>query len=183
MDPVEAYYLQIQGSGQLEMLDGRRYRAAYAGNNGYKGVLIGSYLLNKGIIKKSQASLTGIKTWLRNNPRKADQAFRKNDRYIFFKLERTGSDGPKGAEGVPLTAERSLAVDPQYIPYGTMMWLDIPHPRKRQKIQKLMVAQDTGSAIKGPIRADFFWGAGTSAGHNAGSMKSRGEWYMIVPRG
>lgn len=182
-DPVDAFFLHIQGSGQVVMPDGSVKRVGYAAQNGHKYVAIGKELIDAGYMKKEDVSMQSIRAWLEANPAQAQDLMNKNPSYIFFRpLE---GDGPLGAEGVALTPLRSLAVDRKKIPYGAPVFLDISAAdpaNKTDRIKRLMIAQDTGGAIRGTVRGDFFWGAGADAAHNAGLMKSRGHAWLFLPR-
>ncbi len=178
-DPVDVLLLHIQGSGRAQLPDGRTVRVGYAANNGHKFVGIGRTLLDKGKIGRDQASMPAIATWLRANSAEATGLINENPRYIFFRL--VEGDGPLGAQGVALTPGRSMAVDPAHVPLGVPLWLDAPGP-DGEPLRRLMLAQDTGAAIKGPIRGDFFWGYGAAAFDKAGRMKSRGGYALLLPR-
>ena len=179
-DPVDAFLLHIQGSGRVETQDGIVH-IGYAGNNGHSFVGIGSLMKQAGFLE-GQASMPAIRDWLKKNPEKAKEVMAQNPRYIFFKILPSDTSGPLGAMGVPLTAERSLAVDTRFIPLGTPLFLNTSAPSGK-KIAHLVVAQDVGSAIKGPIRGDFFWGYGEDAFQNAGRMKSTGSYVLLWPKG
>lgn len=183
-DPVDAFFLQIQGSGVVRLKEGGEIRVGYAGNNGHGFVAIGKVMIEEGIIDRSAASMQTIRAWLRANPDKAQAMMNRNPRFIFF---REVKEGPVGAMGVVLTAGRSLAVDPGFVPLGLPLWLDTAWPidhetaRRGDPLRRLMLAQDTGSAIKGPVRGDFFWGSGEEALKFAGAMKSPGNWFLLLP--
>lgn len=180
-DPVDAFFLHIQGSGQVRMEDGTVLRVGYAAANGRAYYAIGKELLNRGALTKENVSMQSIRDWLATHPQEAEVVMNLNQSYVFFrKLE---GDGPLGAEGVALTPRRSLAVDRRKFPYGAPFWLDAEAPDKSGgRIRRLMVAQDTGGAIRGAVRGDFFWGAGDEAAHNAGIMKSAGKFYILLPK-
>ncbi|WP_374652120.1 murein transglycosylase A [Dongia sp.] len=184
-DPVDAFFLQIQGSGIVKLNDGSEMRVGYAGNNGQAFVAIGKLMIEEGIIDRKSASMQTIRAWLRANPGKAQAMMNRNPRFIFFREVK--ENGPVGAMGVTLTAGRSLAVDPAFVPLGLPLWLDTTWPvdhgtiRKGQPLRRLMLAQDVGTAIKGPVRGDFFWGSGEEALAFAGSMKNAGRWFMLLP--
>ncbi len=155
-------------------------RIGYAGHNGHKYRSIGRELIARGELEPHAASWSGIRAWLEAHPEEAADLLAVNRRYIFF--EPIEGEGPIGAQGVPLTAGRSLAVDTRYIPLGFPLWLDTDMPGEgRGALRRLMVAQDTGSAIKGPVRGDFFWGTGDEALAEAGRMKSRGRYFLLLP--
>lgn len=183
-DPVDVFFLHIQGSGQVELPSGERIRVGYAANNGRPFYAIGRALINEGRITRQQASMQSIRDWLRQNPGDAKALMQRNERYIFFR--RIEDDGPIGALSVPLTPARSLAVDPAYIPLGVPLWLETSYPASAGKswnpLNRLVVAQDTGHAIKGPVRGDFFWGAGEEALAIAGGMKQEGRYFLLLPK-
>lgn len=176
---VDIYVMQIQGSAVAKMEDGSYIRIGYADNNGQEFKGIGSILLEEKLIKPGQASMGKIKKWLKENPDKAIEPMNKNKRYVFHRL--INSDGPIGAQGVSLTAGRSLAVDRNYIPLGALLWLETTGPDK-ENINKLVVAQDIGGAIKGAIRGDYFWGSGgDEILEKAGRMHAKGKYYILLP--
>ncbi len=183
-DPVDAMVLHIQGSGRLRITegDGRAYtvRVAFAASNEQPYQSIGRWLLDKNEIK--DASWPGIKAWLQRNPQKAQALFWVNPRYVFFKEEAItdAGIGPRGAQGLPLTPGRSIAVDPLSVSYGTPLWLVSPGPT--QTLQRLVVAQDTGSAILGAVRADLYLGTGAAAGELAGRMKQPLRMWALLPK-
>ena len=179
-DEVDAFILHIQGSGRVETPDGVVH-IGYAGNNGHGFVGIGSIMAAEGLLQSGKSSMPHIRKWLKENPDEARDLMNRNPRYIFFKIL-PQSDGPIGAAGVSLTPQRSIAVDTTYIPLGTPMFLDTKDP-DGEVIQKTVVAQDIGSAIKGGIRADYFWGYGEDAFDKAGRMKSVGRYFILWPNG
>ena len=181
LEPVDAFFLHIQGSGVIRFPDGEQLRAGYANHNGWPYHAIGRDLLRSGAIPRQNMSMQAIAEWLRENRQAADELMRRNNRYIFFR--RLAGDGPIGASGAVLTAERSLAVDFRHIAYGLPIWVDLgPDPRGSEgRLRQLMVAQDTGSAIRGQGRADFYWGSGSAAGSIAGRMQSTGVLYVLLP--
>lgn len=177
---IDINIMQIQGSAVATLPDGRNVRISYADNNGHPFRGIGSILLEKGYIKPSEASMGNIKKWLMAHPEVAQKEMLKNKRFIFHRI--SNADGPIGAQGVPLHAGRSLAVDRQYIPLGSLIWLETTGP-DHEKIEKLVVAQDVGSAIKGPIRGDYFWGSGQDEIlEKAGKMNSTGRYFILIPQ-
>lgn len=178
-DPIDAFFLQIQGSGRVRLQNGTVLRLGYDGQNGFAYTAIGKVLVDRGLLKLP-VSMQDIKKWLREHPDQAENIMSTNDSYVFFK-ELRGA-GPIGAQGVPVTGRRTVAVDPKFIGLGTLLWIDADHPEGQSPIQQLMVAQDTGGAIKGPLRADFFWGAGAEAEKYAGKMNSAVKFYMLRPR-
>lgn len=184
-DPVVAFFLQIQGSGRVRLQDGRMMRLGYAGTNGCGYYAIGKALMERGVLSSGDVSRQSIRKWLRANPRQAESVMSLNKSYVFFKARDSKGlgEGPVGSQGVPLTPRRSLAVDRNYISLGTPLWIDIEHPDEgAPRIQSLVVAQDTGGAIKGAVRGDLFWGCGPTADDLAGRMKSRGEYYLLLPK-
>lgn len=183
-DPVEAFFLQVQGSGRIELPHGEVIRLAYADQNGQPYKSIGKYLIDKGEMTMDQASMQGIKAWVAANPARLEELLNANPRYIFFSEEKMSdpSVGPKGAMGLPLTPQRSIAVDPAFIPLGAPVFLSTTQPGSKTLLQRLVMAQDTGSAIKNPVRADFFWGFGAQAGEIAGRMKQRGSMWVLLPK-
>lgn len=178
--PVDAFFLEIQGSGQVVLEDGRVIRIGYDGKNGYPYTPIGRVLIERGELTKETVSMQSIRKWLHDHPGQARELMHQNESHVFFRL--IEGDGPIGSQGVALTPERSLAVDPSHIPLGSFLWVDVLHPLEFGRLQQLVVAQDTGGAIKGPLRGDLFWGAGELAAHMAGHMKSNGEFYMLLPK-
>ena len=176
---VDLFIMHVQGSGRLITPEGKALQLGYAGNNGrdFKG--IGAILKEEGIDPAIANSMPRIREWCLNNPDKARELMQKNDRYIFFK--ELAGEGPIGSSGVALTPARSLAVDNHYIPMHTLMWLETSNPNGGP-IHQLMVAQDTGNAITGPVRADFFWGYGSAAFQTAGHMNQPGGYYLLLPR-
>lgn len=187
-DPLDALILQIQGSGRLDLIepDGGRHlvRIAYAGHNEQPYRSVGRWLIERGEITPAQASWPGIKAWARSNPSRVNEMLWSNPRYVFFREEALPdtSLGPKGAQAVPLTPGRSIAVDPQSIPYGTPVWLDSTEPLSSTPLRRMVMAQDTGSAITGAVRADYFWGSGSDAEAQAGRMKQPLRLWVLWPK-
>jgi membrane-bound lytic murein transglycosylase A len=184
-DPVDAFFLQVQGSGRVQLADTKEtVRLVYADQNGHPYKSIGRYLVDNGEMTLEQASAQNIKAWVAAHATRQKELLNANPSYIFFKEEKLADPvkGPKGALGVPLTPQRSIAVDPQYIPLGAPVYLATTYPGKDAPLQRLVMAQDTGSAIKSAVRADLFWGFGTDAGRNAGSMKQRGTMWVLLPK-
>jgi membrane-bound lytic murein transglycosylase A len=178
-NPVDAHLLHIQGSGRVRMSDGTERRIGYAGNNGRRFRGIGGILLSAGELGPGQGSMPSVVDWLKKNPEAARRYMEDNPRFIFFRW--IEGPGPIGAFGTALVPGRSLAVDPRYIPYGAPLWLDVDDPDGKS-LDRLVVALDTGSAIRGAVRGDFFWGAGEAAFMKAGRMKSTGRYYLMLPR-
>lgn len=184
-DPIDAFFLQVQGSGRVQLAGSNEVvRIAYADQNGLPYKSIGRYLIDKGELTLSQASAQGIKKWLAAHPAREQELLNANPRYIFFKEEKLvdPNEGPKGALGVPLTPMRSIAVDRDYIPLGAPVFLSTTEPNSSVPLRRLVMAQDTGSAIKNAVRADYFWGFGDAAGEEAGKMKQRGQMWVLLPK-
>ena len=181
-DPVELFFLQIQGSGQVRLPGGERLRLGYADQNGHPYRSLGRYLIELGEMTLEQASMQGIKAWAAANPGKMQDALNQNPSYVFFRELPLG-DGPIGALGAPLSAGYSIAVDPRHVPLGAPVYLDTTQPLSSRPLQRLVLAQDTGGAIRGAVRADFFWGKGDEAGALAGRMRQRGAMWLLWPRG
>ena len=180
-DPVELFFLQIQGSGRLRTPEGQVIRIGYAGQNGREYVAIGRILRERGVLGegpgKYPGSMQGLMAWIRDNPAEGVKVMHQNRSYVFFR-ELTG-DGPLGSIGVPVRRESSVAVDPAFVPYGAPVWLELD----RAEANGLWVAHDTGGAIKGANRFDTFWGAGEDARVIAGGMSARGTALVLVPKG
>lgn len=187
-DPLDALIVQIQGSGQLLLQDsdGRQtpVRLTFAGHNGHPYRSIGAWLIAQGQLKPSEASWPGIKDWARRNPRRLQEMLWQNPRMVFFSLESLPEpiQGPRGAQAVPLTPARSIAVDPGSVPYGTPVWLASTDPTSATPLQRLVMAQDTGSAITGAVRADYFWGWGDTAANQAGRTRQNLRMWVLWPR-
>jgi membrane-bound lytic murein transglycosylase A len=181
-DAVDFFFLQIQGSGQVELADGGRVRIGYADQNGHPYRSIGRSLIEQGELKSHEASMQGIKAWAEKNPKRLRELLNANPSLVFFRELPVTGDGPPGALGVPLTPERSIAVDPRHTPMGAPVWLSSTRPNSEVPLQRLMLAQDTGGAIRGPVRADFYWGSGPAAGSLAGKMKQTGRLWVLLPR-
>lgn len=180
-DKVDLFFLQIQGSGRVLLPDGEIVKLAYAGKNGHAYTAIGRYLIENDLIPRSELSAPRLKQWLRENPEQGQEIMYQNASYVFFKWgEQVGN--AVGAQGVPLTPEASIAVDPSYMPYGVPVYLDTTLPYTQEAYRKLVVAQDTGGAIKGPLRADLFTGFGERAEHIAGGMKQMARFFVLLPR-
>jgi membrane-bound lytic murein transglycosylase A len=185
-DPIAKFFLQIQGSGQVRLDDGAVVRVGYASQNGHPYRAIGRDLIEIGALTPEEVSLQSIRAWLQAHPQDAAAMMARNPSYIFFREhpELAAADGPLGTEGVPLTAGRSLAVDRRFLPLGVPLWLDTraPWPEGATPLRRLMVAQDTGGAIKGVVRGDVYWGSGARAEAIAGRMKSPGRYAILLPR-
>ena len=186
-DLIDKFFLQIQGSGRVVLEDGSVVRVGYAAQNGHPYRAIGRDLIEIGAIPRDQVSLQTIRQWLRAaGPQDAAAIMDRNRSYVFFEERRElgENDGPLGSHGVPLIAGRSLAVDPRWIPLGAPVWLDTvaPYPDGEAPLRRLMIAQDTGGAIRGIVRGDVFWGAGAEAEAIAGPMRSQGRYLLLLPR-
>ena len=180
-DPVAFFFLQIQGSGQVMLDDGSRTRIGYADQNGHPYRSIGTWLIERGELKSHEASMQGIKAWAERNSQRLQELLNANPSLVFFRELKAEGSGPPGALGVPLTPERSIAVDPRHTPLGAPVWLSTTRPNSEQALTRLMLAQDTGGAIRGPVRADFYWGSGPDAGSLAGKMKQSGRMWVLLP--
>ncbi len=181
-DPVELFFLQIQGSGQLRLESGEQIRVGYADQNGHPYRSLGRLLVERGELALEDASMQGIKAWAAANPQKLQEALNHNASYVFFR-ELPATDGPIGALGVPLAAGYSLAVDRRHVPLGAPVYLASTYPLSDVPLERLMAAHDTGGAIRGAVRADFFWGSGAEAGAAAGRMRQQGNLWLLWPRG
>lgn len=183
-NPIDAFFLQIQGSGRISLDDGSEMRVGYAGQNGYPYTAIGKVLIDSGALTRESVSMQSIRAWLEANPGEADAVMDQNLSYVFFDI--LDGEGPLGAQGIALTTGRSLAVDRKFVPLSTPIWLDtvapLPDGSGERPLQQLMIAQDTGGAIRGPVRGDVFWGHGDEAEAVAGRMKSRGRYYLLLPK-
>jgi membrane-bound lytic murein transglycosylase A len=181
-DAIEVFFLQIQGSGRVRLENGEELRVGYADQNGHPYQSIGRYLIDRGELQLGETSMQGIQAWARANPARIVELLNQNPSYVFFRELPPSDGGPIGAFGVPLTAQRSIAVDPRFIPLGAPVFLATTEPNSEVPLQRLMVAQDTGGAIRGPVRADFFWGTGPEAGSRAGRMRQQGSMWVLLPR-
>ncbi len=180
---VELFFLQIQGSGRIELADGAQIKVGYAEQNGHPYVSIGKKLVEMGELTLEQASMQSIKAWAEKNPDRLTALLDQNPSYVFFRELPANLSAPLGALGVPLTNEYSIAVDPRTIPLGAPVFLATTYPNDSAPLNRLMLAQDTGGAIKGAVRADFFWGFGELAGAQAGKMKQQGRLWVLFPKG
>jgi membrane-bound lytic murein transglycosylase A len=185
-DPIDKFFLQIQGSGRVQLDDGSLIRVGYAAQNGHPYRAIGRDLIEIGALSREAVSMQTIRAWLEANPAAAREIMNRNRSYVFFEERRVldEGEGPLGAQGVPLTAGRSLAVDLRFLPLGAPVWLETtaPYPEGEQAFRRLVIAQDTGGAIDGVVRGDVFWGAGELAEATAGRMKSQGRYAVLLPR-
>ncbi|MEZ5313599.1 MAG: murein transglycosylase A [Thermoanaerobaculia bacterium] len=191
-DPVALFFLQIQGSGRVVLPDGSVVRVGYAGQNGHDYTAIGRVLIERGEIAREAVSLQSIRAWLAAHPAQAGEVMAANRSYVFFRVL---PGAPVGSSGVELTPGRSLAIDPAFLPYGLPLWLDTTYPEiggaqdaagtaadAARPLRRLVVGQDRGGAIRGPVRGDLFWGAGDEAEALAGHMKQRGGLWLLWPK-
>jgi len=179
-DPVDAFFLHIQGSGRIKLPNNSIIRLGYAGHNRHPYTSIGRILIQRGEIPRALLSMQNIRAWLRQNPTKVSELLERNARYVFFR--RLITAGPMGAQGVPLTPGRSLAIDPKFLTYGLPTWVDTKDPLDADKtLRRLFITQDTGGAIRGVVRGDVFFGHGRMAARRAGYMNRRGRYYVLVP--
>lgn len=182
-DPVELFFLQIQGSGRVRLDTGEVIMLGYADQNGYPYRSIGKLLVDRGDLPLEKASMQGIKAWAKQNPDKLKELLDYNASYVFFREMPSGLSGPLGALGIPLTPRRSVAVDPRFVPLGAPVFLVTTWPNSSRSLARLMIAQDTGGAIRGAVRADFFWGFGSEATLEAGRMRQPLHMWVLLPNG
>ena len=188
-DPVDAFFVQIQGSGRVALDDGTTLRVGYADQNGQPYRSVGRVLIERGELAPGEASMQAIREWGRTHPEALPALLDENPSYVFFRVVappvpgslEASIDGPIGSLGVPLLAARTIAVDPKAIPLGAPVYLATTEPLSDAPLARLVMAQDTGGAIRGPIRADFFWGFGDEAGRQAGRMKQQGAMWLLWP--
>ena len=184
-DPVAAAFMQIQGSGKIRLEDGRVLRLGYAGTNDQPFKSFAQWLLDRKEITRGEATMQGISAWAKRNPGRIDEMLNANPRFVFFRElpSNVSADlGPIGSLGVPLTTERSIAIDLKAMPLGAPVFLSTTRPLSSKVLQKLVIAQDTGKAIVGGVRADYYWGSGDAAGELAGRMKQDGKMWLFLPR-
>lgn len=187
-DPVDNFFLQVQGSGRVQLTDGpdsgKTIRVAYADHNGQPYMSIGRWLIDRGELTADQASMQNIRAWAQRNPKRVPEMLNANPAVVFFREEPVidPEQGPKGAYSIPLAPKRSVAIDPTFVPLGAPIYLATTLPASDRPLQRLVFAQDTGTAIKGAARADFYWGYGETAGQQAGRMKQRGQMWMLWPK-
>jgi membrane-bound lytic murein transglycosylase A len=181
---LDAFNLQIQGSGRVQLTDGVTIRLAYADQNGHPYRSIGRYLVDNGELTVAEATAPGIRGWLEAHPERTREVLDSNPSMVFFREEPIAdpSEGPKGALAVPLTPGRSIAVDPAWIPLGAPVFLSTTYPATDVPLRRLTMAQDTGGAIRGIVRADLFWGFGAGAGESAGRMRQDGRMWLLWPK-
>jgi membrane-bound lytic murein transglycosylase A len=185
-DPVEVFFLQVQGSGRVKLTDGTIIRIHYDGKNGHPYTSIGRYLIEKGLLAADKVSMGALKRWLKADPERGRLVMQQNASYVFFReLRSAEAKSPLGAMSAPLTAGRSLAVDPGFHTLGLPIYVsasDMKHVSKSGAFNRLMIAQDVGSAIKGPERGDIFFGSGDAAGRLAGVTKHPGKFIVLLPK-
>ncbi|BCJ89324.1 lytic transglycosylase [Terrihabitans soli] len=186
MDPIDAFFTHIQGSARIRLPDSSMVRVNFAGRNGYPFTPVGRALVEKKLLTREQANMQSIRAWLTDNPKLAPQMMQENKSYIFFRFDngRPEAEGPIGAQRVPLTAGRSIAVDDSIWPYGLPVWVDaiLPVSKGEARVRRLMIAQDTGAAIRGAGRADLYIGSGPEAGKIAGRVRHNGHFIVFVPK-
>ncbi|HTQ34626.1 MAG TPA: MltA domain-containing protein [Stellaceae bacterium] len=178
--PDDLFVLQMQGSGRIRLPDGGIVHLVYEANNGRPFVDIYKMMLDQGLIPKDQFSESAVRAWMHDNPEKAKELRRKDPLYVFF--QELKGDGPVGYQGAVLTAERSLAVDHKYIPLGAPLWLDAHDKYRPVQVQRLVVAQDTGDGIVGPLRGDFYWGSGKGAQSRGSNFYADGQYWVLLPK-
>ena len=184
-DPIEAFFLQVQGSGRVQLTSGETLRVGYADQNGHPFQSIGRFLVDRGELKLGEASMQSIKSWATANPQRVEDLLDQNPSFVFFRELPLAdpASGPVGAFGVPLLAGRSIAVDTRYVPLGAPVFLATTFPASTTPLTRLVLAQDAGGAIRNPVRADFFWGSGAEAGSLAGRMRQQGKMWTLLPKG
>src|SRR5258708_7164011 len=183
VDPVELFFMQMEGSGQLRLESGERVRLGFADQNGHPFRSLGRYLVERGEMKLEEASMQSIKAWAAANPARLQEALNQNPSYVFFRELPASGDGPVGALGTPLSPEYSIAVDRRFVPLGAPVYLATTFPLSDEPLERLVAAHDTGGAIRGAVRADFYWGSGADAGTRAGRMRQQGRMWLLWPRG
>jgi len=181
-DPMDLQFLQIQGSGRIQLEDGRQLRIGYADQNGHPYRPIGRWLVDQGELKKEEVTMSTIAAWAKAHPTRIPELLGSNPSYVFFNRNPDSNEGPRGSLNVPLTSGYSVAVDRKVIPLGSLLWLSTTRPDGSSLIRPV-AAQDTGGAITGEVRADLFWGTGSAAGELAGDMKQQGQIWMLWPKG
>lgn len=180
-DAIEAFFIQVQGSGRVRLRDGSLLRVGYADHNGQPYYAIGRELIARGELAADAVDADAIKAWLRANPAQAEAVMHSNPRYIFFRELPPSPDGPPGSLGVPLTPLRSVATDPVHVPPGSLLYIDSTHPDDGRPLRRLVVSQDRGAAITGAVRADLYWGTGDEAGRLAGRTRQPARMWLLRP--
>ncbi|MDB6141209.1 MAG: putative rane-bound lytic murein transglycosylase [Pseudomonas sp.] len=181
-DPMDLQFLQIQGSGRIQLESGRQLRIGYADQNGHPYKPVGRWLVENGLLTKDELSMGKIRDWAHTNPTRVSELLASNPSYVFFSLRPDSNEGPRGSLNVPLTTGYSVAIDRKVIPLGSLLWLATTRPDGSPLVRPV-AAQDTGGAINGEVRADLFWGTGDKAGDLAGNMKQQGQIWMLWPKG
>ena len=181
-DPMDLQFLQIQGSGRIQLENGRQLRLGYADQNGHPYRPVGRWLVEQGQLKKEEVTMGAIHAWAQANPQRVPELLASNPSYVFFSARPDSNEGPRGSLNVPLTAGYSVAIDRKVIPLGSLLWLSTTRP-DGSPVVRPVAAQDTGGAITGEVRADLFWGTGEAAGKLAGDMKQQGQIWMLWPKG
>jgi membrane-bound lytic murein transglycosylase A len=179
-DPVDAFFLEIQGSGRVRLQGGSAVRVGYDGSNGKPYIAVGRLLIERGAMPREQVTMASIRAWMKAHPPEGAALRRDNPSFVFFR--EIAGDGPLGAERVALSAGRSLAVDRAFVALGLPVWLEVQQRYTPEVIRRLVIAQDAGGAIKGPVRGDLFWGHGDTAAEGAGAMNATGRYYLLLPR-
>ena len=182
-DPIDLFFLQIQGSGRIRLENGQMLRVGYADQNGHPYRSIGRHLVDRGELPLEKASMQGIKDWARSRPEQLKALLAHNASFVFFRELPADLPGPLGAQGVPLTASRSVAIDPRFVTLGAPVYIATTRPNSPVLLNRLMMAQDTGGAIRGAVRVDFFWGFGDDAGREAGRMRQELRLWQLLPMG
>jgi membrane-bound lytic murein transglycosylase A len=181
-DPVDAFFLEVQGSGRLQLEDGTIVRLGYANQNGHPYRAIGKWLVEQGELTREQVTMQSIRDWVRTHPARRAEILQSNPSYVFFKIMPATATSAVGALNVPLTEAASIAVDPRFIPLGSPVYIATTRPDNNAPLQRLVQAQDTGGAIRGPVRADYFWGSGPAAADLAGITKQQGALWLLWPK-
>jgi len=181
-DPMDLQFLQIQGSGRIQLDSGRQLRIGYADQNGYPYKPVGRWLVEQGELKQEEVSMGKIRDWAESHPQRVDQLLASNPSYVFFSVRPDSNEAPRGSLNIPLTPGYSVAIDRRVIPLGSLLWLSTTRPDGSPVIRPV-AAQDTGGAINGEVRADLFWGTGDAAGELAGNMKQAGQIWLLWPKG
>jgi membrane-bound lytic murein transglycosylase A len=184
-DALDAFLLEVQGSGRVQLTTGETIRLQYEDQNGHPYRSIGRYLVDQGVMPLETVNMPAIRRWLSANPQRLREVLNSNPSVVFFNESPLvdAAVGPKGAMALPLTAGRSIAIDPRFLPLGAPMFLATTEPDSERELRRVVVAQDTGGAIRGPVRADLFFGFGAEAGEQAGLMKNDGELWLLWPKG
>jgi membrane-bound lytic murein transglycosylase A len=180
-DPLDLFFMEIQGSGQIALADGSHTRVGYADQNGHPFRSVARWLINQGELKLEEASMQGIRKWAKDHPQRLRELLDANPSLVFFRELPLEGSGPPGALGLPLTPERSIAIDPRHIALGAPVFIATTWPNSERPLNRLMLAQDTGGAIRGVVRADFYWGSGNEAGRQAGRMRQQGRMWLLLP--